>query len=103
MVDERLHVRGGCWVVVTREGGVAVAMAAQVKRCNLEALGYERRHGIAVNAAQLAHAGHADHQRPVPGHLVGNPSAVAVQELHPGAPAFDWSCAHTIPFRGFGF
>ena len=61
-------------------------MPAQVERGDPVARLGQDRHREPVRAAQLAHAGQADNQRPFALHVVGHPPTRTVQEADLGLP-----------------
>ena len=79
-VDERQHVGRGRRVTVRREGGVAVAVPAQVEHRDPEAGVRERTDELVPGAAEVAHAGNGDDQRAVARDGVGEPALRPGQE-----------------------
>jgi hypothetical protein len=79
VVDQGERVTRQGDIVVRVEAVVAVAVPAQVHGRHPVAGGDQRRNGEAVDRAHVAHAGHADHQRPVTLDVVGDPAGSAVE------------------------
>ena len=81
LVDERESVRGEGLVVVGAEGGVAVAVAAEVQAGHPVAAVDEQRDEVPVRRAELAHRRQADDQGTGPGDVVREASVGTREEL----------------------
>ncbi len=91
--DEGGDIASGGVVAVAGEGGVAVAVPAQIGGGHAVAGCHQRRSQEAVGRAQIGHARNQHNQRSVAVHVIGDSAAVTLKEAgarRGGVVSFIW-------------